>query len=323
MPVVDDPQQLCPPKPLAGVHIESEDGVAGAVVVTVLVLEELGDVTVARGRIELAVFEVEGRGVPHRRSGRPPELRAGGVRAKRLRRFGERVGRPDFLARVYVNGDDAALELAASVLERHAGHLLPGGHSDIQMAARRRIECRRTGHLRGGMVVGPHRPQLLAGLGVDCADVAHVIAEHCRVAHARHLGHLADADRGAHLTRCLERPVHTARLSIERIDEIVVATDEQCSVNDGRLRPCSRRGARERECPFELQVRGLGAGEAGGGLRLEPVRPRRVRSPTVPRWLRKGIVQTQRAGARVAHGVGRPIGDAAERLAARQLCHRA
>ncbi len=125
----------------------------------------------------------------------------------------------------------------------------------------------------------------------------------------------------AHLSRRLKRPVHATRLGIERIDEVVVATDEQCPTDDGGLRPGSRGGARERERPLELQLCELGAGETGGLGRLVAVGPRRVGTPTVPAWLRERIIEPERAGARVAHRISGAIGDAAERLTARQLSH--
>src|SRR6185503_10243344 len=100
-------------------------------------------------------------------------------------------------------------------------------------------------------------PDLLAAGGVEREHIRLQVAEVDDVAAAG----AADARRAADAAIRLERPVGAAGRRIERVDRAVVAAYED-TAGDHRRVAVSLRATRKSECPFELQLRHVGGGDA-------------------------------------------------------------
>jgi hypothetical protein len=79
---------------------------------------------------------------------------------------------------------------------------------------------------------------------------------------AARLADRANRDRRADAAVRLERPHDAAGPRVERVDDSVLAADEQPSAGDGRLRP-GRCRVRKAERPLQTKARHLLGGEAG------------------------------------------------------------
>ena len=110
---------------------------------------------------------------------------------------------------------------------------------------------------------------------------------------------VTNRDRAAHSRLRLERPVHTARIGVERVDVPRVGADEDATGDDGRLAVNGDRPGQS-ECPLQLESRHLTRRQIRGLGGLES-RVRVIDAPSVPGWRSRHIANRRITRAGVGH----------------------
>ena len=153
---------LVHPLDRAALHVERDDGVAR-------LLRRVG-VVVAGGDVDHAALGIDRRRRPDPAAGRSPLLNAVLVLAARLGLV-DRVGLPQHLARVRVEGRDAAAERAAFVLRP----CRPGLPRSVPAPARTRVRRSRSAR-RSSPPTGARQPCEPRSAGRCCASTAYAFA---------------------------------------------------------------------------------------------------------------------------------------------------
>ena len=256
---------LLRPQAGAGLEIECDDGVGSG-----------GGrlrVTVARGDVDRAPFEIDGRRRPDSGPGRAPQLDAFRRPLHRNRLLLNRVRLPHAPAGDGVVRRDAAAECAARISRIARAGLFERRDRHVQASIDQR---RPAGHARNRMRVDPLLPDSSARLGVDRVHVALHIPEVGEETMRRVSA--ANADCRAHAGVGPERPVNAPARRVERIHEAGVGADEHAAANHCRL-TVGGVAVGKTERPLQRQPWSVGGGQPRRRLEAGVAA---IESPAVP-----------------------------------------
>ena len=284
--------QLVEPTDLAGVEVEGDDGIT-----------RLGGrlrVGVAGGDVDETATGVDRGRPPDRGARRPRKCRAIRASASRHRLRGNGVSLPDLIAGRRVEHHDTATERAAAVARIGGQHFLDRRHRHVETALMQR---RRSGDTGPGVALDVPAPELGAGLRIDRIDARAGVTEVQRMA----VPQGTDRDRGSHAGAGGIGPVTAPGLRVQGIDVAVLASDEEPSAGDGRLRP---RGGRlgESERPLQGEVRHLVEVESSALRRLK-AEVLAAHAPSTPVGAIERVHQGRCALAQAGTGADRIIRD--------------